>query len=218
MPAPGILKKYRHRLPVVAAAALIALFALYLAWQINEWIQLQRAPVTGQQGQAATVATAPDMRRMEALFGPPPAVATNSAPSQQLGLTLLGSFVHRDPQRSTAIIQREGSPPQLFQAGAEVASGIRLQQVYPDRVEVLRDGQLESLTFPRVRTSTYVPEPIPEPEYPDYGAEQPGVTQEPQEPDAAQLQQQMEALRQQMEETVNQADNSPPDEQTMENN
>ncbi|MBA1274568.1 type II secretion system protein N [Stutzerimonas azotifigens] len=211
MPAPGILKKYRHRIPLVAAAALIAVFALYLAWQINDWIQLQRTPVTGQPDQASMVANEPDMRRMEALFGAPPAVATSSASSGQLGLTLLGSFVHRDPQRSTAIIQREGSPPQLFQAGSELASGIRLQQVYPDRVEVLRDGQLESLTFPRVRTSTYVPEPTPEPEY---GGEQFGGAQEP---DAVLLQQQMEALRQQMEDTMNQPD-SPPDEQTMENN
>jgi general secretion pathway protein C len=120
-----------------------------LAWQTADWLRLLRTPVQLSDSDAPAALAAPELERIVPLFGTSAAVRGDAPPPPtNLRLTLLGSFVHEDPQRSSAIIQREGGKPQRYVLGNELDSGIRLHAVYPDRVELERNGRLETLPFP----------------------------------------------------------------------
>lgn len=211
MASPAALQKVRQHAPLIVSVAIVVLFGLYLAGRISDWLQLTQTPpaATTNSGQPAGVA--PDLQRMESLFGTTASAGqsyTSGASSSDL--TLLGSFVHADPSRSTAIIQLSGQPPQLYRVEEELEAGVSLHSVHPDRVEVMRGGRLESLYFPSVRSATAVPDNLP-----DYSEP---AEMEPLDPQAEMLQQQMEALRQQMEGATSPPESMPTDEQPTEDN
>ncbi|UVE19077.1 hypothetical protein NVV93_06775 [Pseudomonas sp. LS44] len=171
--------------------------SISLAWQTAGWIRLLRAPVQVSSNTPQTALTPPALERLAPLFGPSPTSDTTAPPSTNLRLTLLGSFVNADPKRSSAIIQRDGSKPQRYNVGIEVDQGVRLHAVYRDRVELERNGRLETLPFP-TRTSNgnnpsvAVPALAPR----ENSADQ---LSELQDEDLQQLRERMNALRQQME-------------------
>ncbi|WP_313025779.1 type II secretion system protein N [Pseudomonas lopnurensis] len=209
MSLPGKLHNYRHRIPLIVSALLLCAFAFYLATQIEQWLRLVRAPPpTGGDEQAVGNLAQPDLQRLETLFGAATTDASYAPTAADTGLMLRGSFVHAEPQRSSAIIQLEGQPPRLYWQGEALDSGVSLHGVYPDRVEILRNGRVETLYFPQVRSLDYIPA---EPAYLD---EQPYA--EPQDQDTQAMQQQMDALRQQLEEAVNPTDTVPSNDQPME--
>jgi len=209
--SPAALQNVRQHAPVIVSAVIVVLFGLYLAGQVREWLQLTRAPAAATANSSQPAGVAPDLQRMESLFGTP---ATAGQPyaseASNSDLTLLGSFVHADPARSTAIIQLSGQPPQLYRIEQELESGVRLHSVHPDRVEIMRGGRVESLYFPSVRSVTAVPDNLP-----DYS--EPAEMDQP-DPQAEMLQQQMEALRQQMEGANSPPETLPSDEQPTEDN
>ncbi|MFL9812492.1 secretion protein [Stutzerimonas sp. VN223-3] len=187
---------------MIASAAIVVLFGLYLAGQISGWLQLTQAPPTIAADSSQPAGVAPDLQRMESLFGTP--ASQGYAPSTTSSdLTLLGSFVHADPARSTAIIQLSGQP-RLYRIDEQLESGVALHSVHPDRVEIQRGGQIESLYFPSTRSVTAVPDNLP-----DYSEP---AQMDQLDPQAEMLQQQMEALRQQMEGSNNPPENMPSNE------
>ncbi len=209
MASPAALQKVRQHAPLIVSAAIVVLFGFYLAGQIGAWLQLTQPAPTLTTGNAQPAGVAPDLQRMESLFGSPASSSPNyTGGESSSNLTLLGSFVHADPARSKAIIQVSGSPPQLYQIEQELETGLRLHSVHPDRVEVVRGGRIESLHFPSVRSASAAPDNLP-----DYS--EPADTEYP-DPQAEMLQQQMEALRQQMEGTNTPSDTMPSDEQPTE--
>jgi general secretion pathway protein C len=208
--SPAALQKVRQHAPLMVSVAIIVLFSLYLAGQIREWLQLTQTAPAATEDSSQPAGVAPDLQRMESLFGTPASAGQSYIPGASgSDLTLLGSFVHADPARSTAIIQLSGQPPQLYRIEQELESGVRLHNVHPDRVEILRNGRIESLYFPSVRSATAVPDNLP-----DYSE----PAEEPLDPQAEMLQQQMEALRQQMEGATSPPDPMPSDEQPTEDN
>ncbi|MGV8842757.1 MAG: type II secretion system protein N [Pseudomonas sp.] len=123
-------------------------------------------------------------------------------PVTRLRLSLHGSFLHTDPQRSSAIVQREGQPAQRYAIGAEIDDGIRLYAVHRERIELQRNGQLEILRFTpsnQAQTSQGLDSgaPVPQDEAPDDAALDPH--ERIPENNAALLRERMDALRQQME-------------------
>lgn len=186
---PGPLRNYRQHTPLALSALLVCLFGFDLASQIKTVWQLSRAPLTAEVSPPAVSATgSSDPSRLDAVFGTPPALQS-SATTSAAGVTLHGSFVHADPGRSSAIIQIDGQPPQLVWQGQELQSGVVLRGVHPDHVQLMRDGQIERLDFPAVRSPVFVPDEAPQPyETEDAGDEE--------------MQKQMEALRQQLENAV----------------
>lgn len=186
---PGPLRNYRQHAPLALSALLVCLFGIYLAKQIETMWQLSRAPLTVEVSPpAASAIGSSDPARLDVLFGAPPTLQ-NSATANASGVTLHGSFVHADPGRSSAIIQLDGQPPQLVWQGQELQSGVVLRSVHPDHVQLMRDGQIERLDFPAVRSPVFVPdEAVQTYETEDAGTEE--------------MQQQMEALRQQLENAV----------------
>lgn len=138
--------------PMLLGVALVILLSLSLAWQTREAMQLLHSSSPPLSQNASQPAPAADPVSLLPLFGTP--AKTNSAPpTTNLRLSLLGSFVHPDSQRSSAIIRKDDGKPQRFRVGDNVQDGIRLHAVYPDRIELERQGHLETLSFPR-RAST----------------------------------------------------------------
>jgi len=207
--APAALQRLRQHAPLILSAAIVVLFALYLADQISDWRALTREPVTSAVDAGNPAGAAPDLSRMETLFGTPTGQAYTPDASNS-DLTLLGSFVNADPARSTAIIQLDGNPPQLYRVDQELEQGVRLHSVMPDSVEILRGGRIESLHFPTTRTAAIVPDNLT-----DYS--DPAQQAQP-DPQAEMLQQQMEALRQQVEGSDSPPDTPPSDEPPTEDN
>lgn len=134
--------------PMLLGVALVILLSLSLAWQTREAMQLLHSSSPPLSQNASQPVPAADPVSLLPLFGTP--AKTNSAPpTTNLRLSLLGSFVHPDSQRSSAIIRKDDGKPQRFRVGDNVQDGIRLHAVYPDRIELERQGHLETLSFPR---------------------------------------------------------------------
>ncbi|WP_313105655.1 type II secretion system protein N [Stutzerimonas nitrititolerans] len=194
MASSAMLQRFQQRLPLLLSAVVVVAFGAYLAMQINDWLAITRTPVETRNDATAVAGVAPDLQRMETLFGAPPPIQAPVSSLSSVDLTLHGSFVHVEPERSIAIIQRAGGVPELFHPGDELDSGLSLQTVYADRVELLRNGSLETLYFPVTHSAPMLPEDLSNFNEP---ARSPS-TEGSQNPDSALLQQ-MEALRQQLE-------------------
>ena len=212
MPLPGKLRNYRRYAPLIISTVLLCLFAVYLATQIEQWMTLARAPApTDIYEQGTGNPGGPDMQRLEILFGSAAPSDTFAPSAAATGYTLRGSFVHIEPQRSSAIVQADGQPPRLYWQGEALSDGVSLHKVYPDRVELLRNGTVEVLHFPQIRSPSYIPD---EPTDMSYQTEAPYA--EPPDEETQLMQQQMDTLRQQLEDAVNQPDAPPANDQPME--
>ncbi len=195
MPFPGSQRWLQLQAPTLVGAALILAMSLSLAWQTTDWLRLLRAPAHSTSTDTPAVLAAPALERLEPLFGTSSTASDAPPPATNLRLSLHGSFVHANPQRSSAIIQREGSKPQRYAVGVELDQGVRLHAVYRDRVELERNGHLESLPFPTRKNSANSAsdgEAAPA----EDSVDQLSTLQED---NAAQLRERMDALRQQMD-------------------
>lgn len=221
MPRTGNLQTLQQHAPLLTAAVLLCLFAVYLAWQTNAWLRLAGEPVAADAATVQPQTTPPDLDRMASLFGAPPAPvaagANGPTPETDLGLTLHGSLVNEDPARSTAIIERQGTPPQLFTSGTEIVPGVELTGVFPDHVEISRDGRTEILRFPDTGSASFVSTDVHDFPDPNTGLP-PGSEPVMTDTEADLMEQQMDALRQQMEAAMDPNGNPPPDDQPMEEN
>jgi general secretion pathway protein C len=196
----------------LAGIALILAMSLSLAWQTADWLRRLNTPATldsPNPGLPRSTALSPGL---EQLFGSNAVNDDAPPPATNLRLTLLGSFVHSDPQRSSAIIRQDGSDAQRYLVDSEVANGVRLHAVYADRVELLRNGRRESLTFPHSQSAgdglSYVP----------YEAEPNNLDQldELEAGNLEQLRERMDSLREQMEAAGTLPPDAEPTDQTIE--
>ncbi len=197
MPFLGFQRWLQVHAPALVGAALVLAMSVSLAWQTTDWMRLLRVPAHSTGTDTPTSLAAPELERLEPLFGPSNVASDAQPPATNLRLSLHGSFVHADPQRSSAIIQREGSKPQRYAVGAELDKGVRLHAVYRDRVELERNGHLESLPFPTRKSSiNSASTGAAELEPTEDSVDQLSTLQEE---NAAQLRERMDALRQQMD-------------------
>lgn len=195
------------------SALVILLMSISLAWQTADWLRLLRAPIAASAPHVANLPTPASSQRLEQLFGssqnddaPPPATT--------MRLTLLGSFVHADPKRSSAIIRLENNQAQRHTTGSEVTGGVSLHAVYADRVELLRNGRLETLAFPHSRSSdegaAYMPE--------ETAADALDQLNQLEADNLTQLRERMDTLREQMEASGTLPADAEPADQTTESN
>lgn len=183
----------RHAITLAAIAVVLAM-SISLAWQSAEWLRLLRTPpATSELNPSAPNAPA-SHPQLGQLFGHSQPDNAD-APATNLRLTLLGSFVHADPKRSSAIIRSEGSPAQRYSVDSEISSGVRLHAVSADRVELLRNGRRESLSFPLSQPQDSANS------YSRSDSAEDSLEQlsEMENDNLAQLRERMDALRQQME-------------------
>ena len=75
-----------------------------------------------------------------------PRVSETAAPETDLALKLFGVRAEVGAQdRGSAIIQTTDNKQAAFVPGQMIQQGVRLEQVFPDRVEIVREGVRESL-------------------------------------------------------------------------
>lgn len=203
----------RHATTLVGLA-LVTAMSVSLAWQSADWLRLLRTPAKTTETSAHSAQTTAQPTEIGQLFGTSSVANDSPAPNTTLRLTLLGSFVHADPQRSSAIIRSEGSSAQRYTINSEISSGVRLHAVAADRVELLRNGRRESLSFPlsnsaisslQSSTSEVAADPLEQ-------------LSELESDDLVQLRERMDALRQQMQASGSVPDSPEPTEQPTENN
>jgi type II secretory pathway component PulC len=92
-------------------------------------------PSAAKQSTASQLAQAP-------LFG---AAVQSSVTRVNTNLLLFGVFVAGNKGQSKAIIASQGKEPKVYKVNDELADGGRLASVLGDRVQLLRNGQRETL-------------------------------------------------------------------------
>ena len=158
----AIVHRLHRQAPLLASAAILVVFGFYLAPQIIGWLELIQATATADKRPIAAAGVDPDLQQMEGLFGIPPQMQDDSQLSSvaSIDITLHGGFVHAQPERSIAILQRAGGIPEVYRPGDELDNGVSLQTVYADRVEILRNGSVEALYFPTPRSAPLSPDDL----------------------------------------------------------
>jgi len=203
----------RHATTLVGLA-LVTAMSVSLAWQSADWLRLLRTPAKTTETSAHSAQTTAQPTEIGQLFGTSSVANDSPAPNTTLRLTLLGSFVHADPQRSSAIIRSEGSSAQRYTINSEISSGVRLHAVAADRVELLRNGRRESLSFPISNSATSSLQSSTS----EVAADPLEQLSELESDDLVQLRERMDALRQQMQASGSVPDSPEPTEQPTENN
>lgn len=136
----------QYAIALLGAALLLAM-SLSLAWQMADWLRLLRAPASIDQVDSPQSLPRTSGQHLATLFGSDSHAEQRLAPADDLGLLLLGSFVHADPAQSSAIIRSQEHKAQRYSVGSSLAGAIRLEAVYADHVELRRNGQRLSLGF-----------------------------------------------------------------------
>lgn len=192
MPFIGAQRWLLPRAPNLLAVLLIVLMCISLAWQSLEFRRLLQMPAATihSQNQATN---SPVQVSLLPLFAGTAAPETSTAPNTNLRMTLMGSFMHADPARSSAIIALEGGKAKRYLVGAQLSDGVLLHAVYRDRIELKRNGRLETLGFkPRSQhTSQGQPEPVADSNL--------AQLQQLEEESGNQLRERMQALQEQMQ-------------------
>jgi len=85
------------------------------------------------------------------LFGNTPARPGSGpgAPATTLAMILRGTLADRDPASGIAVISDGERGERAYRAGENVAAGVKLARVYPDRVILLHEGAEETLKLSR---------------------------------------------------------------------
>lgn len=191
----ALLTRLKDSAPTLIGASLLFVMSIALAWQSADLLRLLRGPLPTPDSASGSTPVQTSSAPIAQIFGTAQRAESGPPPATNLQLTLLGSFVHSDPQRSSALIQRQGQPAQRYGLGSEVGNGVRLEAIYADRVELLRNGRRESLSFPRHSSIQYSA-----PVMPDTTAD--GTLdqlEQLQQDNTEELRQRMQTLREQME-------------------
>jgi general secretion pathway protein C len=155
-----LLIRHRHAraIALAALAGCAAALALALARLLTVFLDgaapdvPPAAPMTVEQLVRGAEAGAASIASWH-LFGnalptaDPRAVA--AAPDTGLDLVLKGVFAGDEPASGRALIADGEGHESHYQVGDEVAAGVRLDGVYPDRITLSRNGAIEALRLPR---------------------------------------------------------------------
>jgi general secretion pathway protein C len=155
LPLPASPRWLHRHAPTLLGLALIIAISISLAWQTADWIRLTQAPPAAPENPDSAVTENVIDPQLALLFGSS-ASQQGPAPSTDLRLTLLGSFVNPDPQHSSAIILN-GNTAQRYSVGSEISSGVTLHSVSTNQVELMRNGRRESLSFPVAQSNAFNP-------------------------------------------------------------
>jgi general secretion pathway protein C len=154
----ALYQRHGRRLPVAAAllfAILIGRAAADLVWVLMPTPQAARWQPPPAAPSAARASEGPDLNALAnaGLFGRYQAPAATSgsllsAPDTPLNLTLIGLLADDREQYSRALIS-QNNDEQAYAVGDDVARGVTLQAIFPDRVILSRNGRLETLRLDR---------------------------------------------------------------------
>lgn len=167
--AGALNERYGRLLPSLAGALFVVLFGRALAQLVWSLVPVPEA-ARWQPPPAAPVARAAEGIDVNAIvnaavFGrynaPTQQQTLLAAPETPLNLTLLGVWADDREDRSRALIAQQGGEEKAYAIGDDVARGVTLNAIFPDRVILARGGRLETLPLARDQAGTVpVPGPI----------------------------------------------------------
>jgi general secretion pathway protein C len=135
------------QLAALVGAALVAAQAALLVWNLVPGAR-RPAPALPQAPHAAAVDLSQiiDARPFGALSA---AGGGADAPRTNAALVLAGTLAVSDPTQGLAIIGETAQAGKVYSVGAMLPGGVKLREVYTDRVVLDRGGTLETLPLPR---------------------------------------------------------------------
>jgi general secretion pathway protein C len=151
---------YERHVGRIAAAAnvvlvvVVALLAAQLVWAMIPVPESARWAPTPVQAQPQARAKAPNAdltalidRNLFGAYQPPEQTLAKAedAPDTRLSLTLMGVVADASPEQSRALIAASNGEEKSFSIGDDVTSGVKLENIYADRVLLSRQGQFETL-------------------------------------------------------------------------
>ena len=162
-------QRHGHRLPTMVGIVLLSLvmwLAAALVWslvptpQSTRWQALPvraSAPVSVQRNPSETIANA----HLFGVYQAPALASVNleAAPDTNLNFTLLGIFAGTSESDSRALISTASGDEKPYKIGDDLASGVSLHAIFPDRVILARSGSFETLRLDKnaPSTATYAP-------------------------------------------------------------
>ena len=137
---------------LLAWACGLALAAL-IGWELYTGVATALQQPDTAAAKATTAPAGDEVERISAanLFGVAPNTALPSdqpLPETSLALVLRGVFTATDPKQASAIIESGEGQTQMVRVGGSVAPNTVLDEVFPNRVGLARNGLQESLYFP----------------------------------------------------------------------
>ena len=110
-----------------------------------------QAPVASPQPRLHTVANLHlfGMASQAPIVSDAPIEATET----KLKLTLRGVFAATDPEHAMAIIADARGDEKVYKKSETIFSGVKLYEIYPDKVILERGGSFETLSLPRDETA-----------------------------------------------------------------
>jgi general secretion pathway protein C len=162
-------EKHGRWLPLVATVLLTVVLARQLADFVWLWVPVPEnarwRPPPALTVNAAPTAKGPDVQMIAAahLFGDYQAPADpavdemEKAPDTRLALTLLGILAADEDRGSRALIGDSGGDEKPYSVGDKVPGGVTLQAIFPDRVILARNGQLETLRLDKDKPGAPLP-------------------------------------------------------------
>ena len=164
-------ERHGRWLPVTAKLLLALLLARLLAEFIWLWVPMPEAgawkpaPPAAGAVNSPTAASGPNAELIAAahLFSdyqapPDPALAQmDKAPDTRLSLTLMGILAADRDQESRALIGTQDGEEKPYSVGDDVVRGVNLQAIFPDRVILARNGQLETLRLDKDKAGAPLP-------------------------------------------------------------
>lgn len=158
-------ERHGRWLPAAAKVVLALLLARLLAEFLWLWVPQPEAsawkpapPAAVATGSSAQ-ASGPNAELIAGahLFGDYQAPANpaldqmDKAPDTRLSLTLMGILAADRDKESRALIGTQDGEEKPYSVGDDVVRGVNLQAIFPDRVILARDGQLETLRLDKDR-------------------------------------------------------------------
>jgi general secretion pathway protein C len=138
----------RPNLAQTATVSLVTLGALVLfGWVLAYWTWAWVAPRPEPRAQSAA-APGGGVGSAQGLFGNLQRDQNIAAPTG-IAIKLLGVVAATRGRRGYAVVQLEAREILAVREGEDIAPGIRLAEVHPDHVILVRNGVRESLAWPQ---------------------------------------------------------------------
>lgn len=148
------LTRHPTRNAVIAICAIAAIILLVQLLRIHLGMRQEPASPAPEPTAAATPGSDISPLLQRQLFGEAARPATQSDGN----LILRAVFAGASPTTGGAILEAPGQPPRYYRAGEALPGGATLQEVGPNQIVLLRNGQQELLNFPLPASS---PAPTP---------------------------------------------------------
>ena len=103
----------------------------------------RKAPVSSSSTAALSEAQVRSWRLFGEFEGTEKRPDLEELSESDLSITLLGTFLNKNTQASSAIVSVDGDLPRIVKSNSEITSNVIIKKIFPDRAVISNRGQLE---------------------------------------------------------------------------